>query len=121
MKKSQMIGLVLVALMVVPALGGCLQQSNGDHVLLVQLASEDEAADELSELQVVRDSLERGGSINVNVSTARQIDKEFDAKYAVMNTEGSFLILPAVLNWVGGNGWHLVGPSLGGWLFTKPR
>lgn len=121
MKKFQMIGLVLLALIAAPALGGCLQQSAGDRVLLVQLAGEDEAADELSELQVVRDSLERGGSINVNVSIARQIDKEFDASYAVMNTEGTFLVLPALLNWVGGNGWRLVGPSLGGWLFTKPR
>lgn len=118
MKKLRMIGLVLIALVAMPALGGCLQQNKGDHVLLVQLAGDDE---EPSELQVVRDSLERGGSINVNVSVARQLDKEFDARYAVPDTEGSFIVLPALLNWVGGNGWHLVGPSLGGWLFTKPR
>ena len=61
--------------------------------------------------------------ISINVELARKIDEEFDNNYANFDSNNQFLIKPALLNFVGGNGWKLI--TTGGlgqiFIFTKPR
>ena len=66
-------------------------------------------------------SLKKGGSITINVDLARKIDENFDEKYAVMNSEGTFFTRPALLNFIGDNGWNYNGGGLGSYIFTQSR
>jgi hypothetical protein len=117
--------IVLAAALGLGLLGssGCEFSHKGDRILIVEIADEDVKGKDLSELQVVQKALEVGGKITVNVSIARQVDVNFDQLYTVTGTDGTFLLLPAILNWVGGHGWNLkeAFPLVETWIFVKPR
>lgn len=96
--------------------------TKGDYVLIVNVASEDEKK-ELSEVEYIKKALKYGGHISVNVDIARKVEEgKFDELYTILNKDNKFVILPAILNWVGGHGWKLnQGSLLGVWIFTKQR
>jgi hypothetical protein len=97
--------------------------TGGDRILIVNIASEDEKKD-LSEVEYVKKAIEAGGHITVNVDIARKVEgNKFDLLYTVADKNNKFVILPAILNWVGGHGWKLNqgSPLPGIWVFTKPR
>ena len=96
---------------------GCIG-NNGDKILIVEISKD---KDELSEQAVIKESLKKGGSITINVDLARKIDKNFDEKYAVMNSAGSFFTRPALLNFIGDNGWKYNQGGLGSYIFTQSR
>jgi hypothetical protein len=92
--------------------------NNGDKILIVEISKE---KDELSEQEVIEKSLKKGGMITINVDLARKIDENFDEKYAVMNSEGTFFSNPALLNFIGDNGWNYNSGGLGSYYFTQSR
>ncbi len=94
----------------------------GESVLIVTI---DEQS---SEIGLIKESLKKGGEIVLSVSAAREIDASFDDKYAISDSSAKFLIKPALLNFVGGNGWKLntifpVSPYYESieYYFTKPH
>ena len=102
---------------VVLFLTGCIEK--GDKILIVKLSND---KDELSEQAVIKESLEKGGLITINVELARKIDKHFDQRFAISDTDGNFLTKSALLNFIGFNGWkYNSGNSIGGYYFTQPR
>ena len=93
----------LIPLMV--ATLGCKPEEKpdkGEKVLIVSISRTD-----VSEVSMVRASLEKGGMVTLNSSVATQIDPLFEEKYTVSNNQGSYLVKPAILNFIGGQGWHL--------------
>ena len=63
--------------------------------------------------------LKKGGKAILNVPLCRKLDADFDSKYAVANKEGNFFSVPAVLNFVAGNGWKLNSVTLNTYLYQK--
>jgi hypothetical protein len=63
--------------------------------------------------------------LTLDVDVLRKIDSGFDAKYAVTGSDGKFFIRPAILNYIGGQGWHLLQvfglPGAPQYIFTKAR
>jgi hypothetical protein len=102
----------------------CSTSSNGDKILIVQLVNKD-SGDKPSEEEYIKLSLLNGGYITLDVDTIRKIDSKFDEKYATADSKGKFLVLPAILNFVGGQGWNLrsISGGLGNadYYFTKSR
>ena len=98
MKKS-IFALCLIALLFC----GC--GNKGDKILIVEIAEKNA---DVSDVSLVKEALTRGGMIVISVDIARQIDSEFDEKYTTSGNSDSFLITPALLNFVGGNGWSFV-------------
>jgi hypothetical protein len=102
---------------VILSLTGCIEEK-GDKILFVQIGKD---KDDLSEQAVIEESLKKGGQITINIALAREIDKDFDEKYSVSDSEGSFLIRPALLNFIGDNGWNYKEAGLGRYTFTQSR
>jgi hypothetical protein len=96
---------------------GCIG-NNGDKILIVEISKEEVG---LSEQAVIKESLEKGGSITINVDLARKIDENFDEKYAVFNSAETFFTRPALLNFIGDNGWNFKQGGLGSYIFTQSR
>jgi hypothetical protein len=85
-------------------LSNCSPYGKGDKILFVDY--EDDVS-KVNNESFIKEALEKGGSISVNVDVLRKIDPDFDKKYAVLDEKGEFLVKPAVLNFIGGQGWHL--------------
>ncbi len=73
----------------------------GEYILIVSID------DQSSEIDLIKESLKKGGEIVLSVSAAREIDADFDTKYAVSDSTSNFFVKPALLNFIGGNGWKL--------------
>ena len=108
-----------ISIFFIIAMTGCIG-NNGDKILMVAIADKD---DKLSEQVYVENSFKKGGWITINVDLGRKIEEKFDEKYAVFDKKREFLTTPALLNFIGGNGWKLNSPAgFGqGYIFTKSR
>ena len=97
-----------------------LTGSKGCKVLIVILKDKE---NETSEVSLIKQAFNKGGRIILDVEVAREIDKEFDEKYAASGSDGKFLVTPAVLNFVGGQGWNLLQMQPLGqqFIFVKDR
>lgn len=120
MKKS--VKLIVLVAFVVLSLASCVGGSgNGDKILIVTVDSDED----ITGIEQVKESLGKGGKINLDVKTCRDIAPDFDEKYTASDSEGSFLVQPAILNFIGGNKWKLVDTYGLGWnvafVFTKSR
>lgn len=92
-----------VLIVIFLSLYACSNSENkGDYVLIVHVS------DYPSEAKVVEQALQKGGQIGINVSKAMELDSNFENKYAVADSEGSYQVIPALLNFVGDRGWTLV-------------
>jgi hypothetical protein len=90
-------------------LTSCNPYGKGDKILIVDIkggSNFDE--DDISEVGLIKKALEKGGALTLDVAVLRTIDSEFDSKFTASNSEGKFLVIPAILNFVGGQGWHLL-------------
>jgi len=90
----------------------------GCKVLILSSKGKD---DKVSDEQMINQALDKGGYIVIDVPSARKIDKEFDKKYAAFGSDDKFLVIPAILNFIGGQGWTLIQVSLGEYIFVKQR
>jgi hypothetical protein len=105
-------------------LSGC--SGKGDKILFVEIKGENSFSEgEVSEIELIKESLDKGGSLTLDVAVLRSIDNEFDTKYTASNSEREFFIRPAILNFVGGQGWHLLQifglPGNPQYIFVKVR
>jgi len=108
---------IVCSIFIFLAMTGCTG-NNGDKVLFVEISKE---KDELSEQAVIKESLKKGGAITINVELARKIDEKFDEKYAVYDSKNLFFTRPALLNFIGDNGWNYNSGGLGSYIFTQSR
>jgi len=92
----------------------------GDKILLVKVYNSQRSY-EVSEIDVIKEALEKGGEITVDTTVAREIDPDFDSKYTVANSRGTFLTRPAILNFIGGQGWRLLMGADYDYIFVKSR
>ena len=96
-----------------------LSGSKGCKVLIVLLKDKE---NEVSEVSLIKKAFDKGGRIVLDVDVAREIDKGFDEKYTATGSDGKFLVTPAILNFVGGQGWNLLQMQLGPqYIFVKER
>ena len=79
--------------------------SCGSRVLIVSIVEESPSGTQATQVKTIEQSLVRGGQIVIDVKTARQIDQEFDNKFAVIEQDNKFIIRPALLNFIAANGW----------------
>lgn len=109
--KKFLASLALVSTVLI--LGGCKPQDpvkfampEKEHKVLIVIFSKNPsglAADPV----YIRKAMENGGLIRLNADTVRNLDPEWSKKYDTTDNEGSFLVLPMVLNWVSSKGWKL--------------
>lgn len=85
----------------------CSPYGKGDKILIIEILSNDEGS-EVSEAGLVKSALTDGGYLSVNVDILREIDPMFDEKAATSDSNGQFLVKPAILNYFGSAGWHFV-------------
>ena len=94
---------------IISVLSSCNQNGRGDIILIVEIYGENTfGSDEVSEENQIKVALEKGGNVTLNVEVLRKIDSTFDSKYTASNSEGKFLTRPAILNFVGGQGYNLL-------------
>jgi hypothetical protein len=111
---------------IVMVLSSCNQYGKGDKILIVEIQGENSFSEnEISEEALIKEALQKGGSITLNVEVLRNIDNNFDSLYAAANSDGNFLVRPAILNFIGGQGWHLLQifglPGNPQYFFVKSR
>ena len=105
----------------------CNPSEKGEKILIVEIQGENMGRnnDNTSEISVIRRALETGGQLTLDVEALRQIDPKFDSNYAVSGSDGKFLVKPAILNFVGGQGWRLLQifglPGNTQYVFVKNR
>jgi len=98
-------GLLLTVLV---ALSSCVVPENrdyGDKILIVRIARGDEFP---SDVTKVRSAFETGGQVTLDVDVLREINRFFDSRFTTLSYDGRFLVRPAILNFVGGQGWRLL-------------
>jgi hypothetical protein len=123
MKKQSCFILLMSIVMV---LLSCNQNGKGDKILIVEIQGENSFSEnEVSEEALIKEALQKGGSITLNVEVLRNIDSNFDSLYATVNSDGNFLVRPAILNFIGSQGWHLLQifglPGNPQYFFVKSR
>jgi len=94
--------------------------NKGTKHLFVNIDSNGRA--EISSVNTIQESFEKGGYITVNPEILSKIDPGFsnvNGKYAVEFKDGKFYIMPAILNFIGEKGWEYQGTGMGGYLFVK--
>jgi hypothetical protein len=118
----------ILFLAIVMILSSCNPYGKGDKILIVEIQGENsfkDDDDDVSEVSLITEALEKGGSLTLNVEVLRKIDLEFDSKYTASNSEGKFFVRPAILNFIGGQGWHLLQvfglPGNPQYFFVKSR
>ena len=84
---------------------------------------EDDEDNEVSEVSYLREAFDKGGWITLNTDVAHEFDKDFESKYAAVDSDGRYLIRPALLNFVGVQGWYLLQMAVIGhhYIFVKNR
>lgn len=88
-----------------------------EYVLIVKVDTE---ADSMQNAEMIMKSLKSGGMVWLNVGICRELDPDFDRKYAVAGENGQFYGLPAILNFVASKGWKLQETVIAGtYLFRK--
>ena len=122
---------VAVLVMVIFTMVSCgdsgISGNKGDKILIVEIKGENVSVrnETVSSETLVKKSLEKGGSIVLDIDIIRKIDDKFDAKYSASDSDGKFYTRPAILNYVGGQGWHLLqvigSPGNTQYFFTKTR
>ena len=122
MIKKTFIYLFILALGISLTFSACdSPASKGSKILIVEITSDKEKA---SEEALIRKALDKGGAITLSVEVARKIDASFDEKYTTSGSDGKFMVYPALLNFIGGQGWNFV-QSVGGfgseYFFVKNR
>ena len=97
-------------------LSSCNPYGKGDKSLIVEIASKSE------EESLIRQILNKGGSITLNVEVLRIIDNEFDSKYAAYDSNRQFYTKSAIFCFVGGQRWRLLQDDIGiEYIFVKSR
>ena len=102
----------LFFIIITMSLLSCVPQDNpfarGDKILIVHIHGESSIREDISERGLVLQALEKGGTLILDVDILRRIDPEFDIKYTATDSRGSFYTRPAILNFIGGQGWRLL-------------
>lgn len=101
-------------------------KNKGHKILIVRIQGESvDDYDDISDEYLIKNALDKGGYIFLNVDIIRKMDNEFDYKYTTLNSNGQFFTKPAILNFVGGQGWQLLQifgfPGDPQYIFVKPR
>jgi len=103
--KIGFVSILFIALIAFLSTTACTSSNDkGCKVLIVSI----EKGSEVSELEIIKKAFNIGGMIALDVATARKIDSSFDEKYIAAGSDGKFLVAPAILNFVGGQGWTLI-------------
>jgi len=78
----------------------------GDKILVVRIGDKN---DDVSEVELIKNALEKGGQLTLNVEVLKQLDNpKFSSKYTASGSDGRYFTRPAILNFVGGQGWRLL-------------
>jgi tetratricopeptide (TPR) repeat protein len=88
-------------------------------VLLVEINLQN--SNNISSAYEIRNSLLKGGLIVINSEVIESIDPDFAGKYAAINYTGQYKIYPALLNFIGGQGWKFVQTAGRYEYFTKSQ
>jgi len=125
MKKLFGTGILLMFLAILwptsHAIAGFFSSGNGCKILFVEIKGKNDADTQVSSPAYVKEALSKGGGrIVLDVNVIRAIDAKFISKYAT-SEEGKFSIRPAILNYVGGQGWIFVEDAGEYYIFIKER
>jgi hypothetical protein len=104
----------MIAIISITSIAGMVTEEHG--LLIVEIVDAD--SQEASSADYVRESIEKGGSIKINVGVAREVDPNFD-RFAVSNEEGMFIIAPTIATWLGGSGWKFQSSVLSSMYFVR--
>jgi hypothetical protein len=116
----------LIILSCIPWENAGTLNDEGDKILIIYIEGESVSGDsEISEEGLIRQALDKGGTLTLNVAALRKIDTGFDSKYTATDIKGQFYTRPAILNFIGGQGWHLLQifglPGNPQYFFVKAR
>jgi len=64
-------------------------------------------------------AIKNGGAIDLSIEMLREIDPEFDSKYTVVNNEGNFKPIGAIISFLNEKGWQYQEFSLGMLVMVK--
>lgn len=67
----------------------------------------------------IEKAFKNGGAVDVSIEMLREIDPEFDAKYAISNNEGNFKPIGALISFLNDRGWKYQELSLGMLVMVK--
>ena len=74
--------------------------SKDSRVLVVEFCDEGKA-----DLEQVKEGLAKGGFIELDETVAKNIATDFEEKYVCLDSDGYYRVIPALLNFVAGQGW----------------
>jgi hypothetical protein len=106
MKSNKKFRVIFAILFICSIFVSCDQNGKGDKILTVNLVPND--SDYASEIEVIKESLVKGGGITLSGTAIKEIDPNFASKYGVTDSEGRYSVIPAIVNFVGDNGWNLI-------------
>ena len=116
---SVLLAAAIIAFACSPAVSFDLFGEKGCKILFVRT---EDGENKASEVLLVREALDKGGMITLNTDVAKEIDRDFESKYTATGSDGKYFVLPAILNFVGGQGWTFVQMQLGPqYIFVKNR
>ena len=90
----------------------------GEIYLLVEF-NPDRKSD-VSPANYVRNALKTGGFIKIDSDVCEKVDANYPDKYSTDNN-GRFYTTPAMMNFVGENGWKLRTVDRGTYIFVKEK
>lgn len=97
---------ILVVFFICTIFLSCNPYGKGDKILTVNITDNDSAY--FSDVEVIKESLVKGGRLTLNVTVLEEIDPDVVSKYGVVSSEGRYSLIPVIVNFVGANGWHLL-------------
>ena len=76
----------------------------------------------VSDTVLIKNALDKGGYIVLNIDVVEELDSDFMKKYAAIGSDDRYFLNPTILNFVGGQGWNFVQMTLGPqYFFVKDR
>lgn len=111
--KSWVVMVGLLSLTMV--LCGC---GNSNAILVVHLNS-----DERSDAVQIENAVDKGGQLSLDkesIPVMDEIGPDVEG-YGALNSQGSYYVNGAILNWVADKGWRLVAVNLNSYYFVRVR
>lgn len=90
----------------------------GDKILIVRI---ERGSDFPSDTTTIRNAFVVGGQITLGVEVLRELDRRFDDRFTASSYDRRFLTRPAILNFVGGQGWRLLQVNGNEYIFVRSR
>lgn len=114
MKKLSILGIiVLLAFFIVSC-------DNKSKTLIVTLKdSKEQKTTEAFSRETIERAFNSGGAVDVTIENLREIDPQFDTKYAISNNEGNFKTYGALVNFLNDRGWKYHELNLGMLVMIK--